>query len=168
MRRDARTFQVSGMHCAGCVGKVEAALAELPGMMRVTVSLEPGLARVEFDGDRVSPEAIARAVGSLGYQVEARVGNGRTYDFCAVACREVFAEGPRTVHGERAMHHREAAARRRRVVTGPTTLGTPRVSSMGSGSATAAAAAAASEGTGLAEATDPRGDRRDRPGGKQP
>ena len=40
---------ISGMHCAGCVGKVEAVLGELPGVMRVAVSLEPGLARVDFD-----------------------------------------------------------------------------------------------------------------------
>jgi copper ion binding protein len=73
MRREARTFRVSGMHRAGCVGKVEAALGELPGVMRVAVSLEPGLARVDFDGDRASPEAIVGAITSLGYQVETRL-----------------------------------------------------------------------------------------------
>ena len=73
MRREARTFQVSGMHCAGCVGKVEAALGELPGVMRVAVSLEPGLARVDFDGDRASPEAIVGAITGLGYQVDIRL-----------------------------------------------------------------------------------------------
>jgi Cu+-exporting ATPase len=73
MGRDARTFEVSGMHCAGCVGKIEAAVAELPGVVRVAVSLEPGLARVEFDGTRVSPESIAQAIEHLGYQAEARL-----------------------------------------------------------------------------------------------
>ena len=61
------------MHCAGCVGKVEAALGEVPGVMRVAVSLEPGLARVDFDGDRASPDAIVGAITSLGYQVETRL-----------------------------------------------------------------------------------------------
>jgi Cu+-exporting ATPase len=73
MRRDTHTFKVSGMHCAGCVGKVEAAVADLPGVVRVAVSLEPGLARVEFDGARVSPQAITQAIASLGYQAEARL-----------------------------------------------------------------------------------------------
>ena len=72
MGHDTRTFQVSGMHCAGCVGKVEAAVAELPGVVRVAVSLEPGLARVEFDGTRVSPDAIASAIEDLGYRAEGR------------------------------------------------------------------------------------------------
>jgi copper ion binding protein len=73
MRREARTFQVSGMHGAGCVGKVEAALGELPGVVRVAINLEPGLARVDFDGDRASPEAIAPAISGLGYQVAIRL-----------------------------------------------------------------------------------------------
>jgi Cu+-exporting ATPase len=80
MRREARTFQVSGMHCAGCVGKVEAALGELPGVVRVAVSLEPGLARVDFDGDRASPDAIARAITGLGYQVEIRLDGEAALD----------------------------------------------------------------------------------------
>jgi copper chaperone CopZ len=74
MRRDARTFRVSGMHCAGCVGKVEAAPGGISGVMRVTASLEPGLARVELDGDRVNPEAIARAIDS---QARRRRRDGR-------------------------------------------------------------------------------------------
>jgi copper ion binding protein len=69
---DTHTLKVSGMHCAGCVGKVEAAVAELPGVVRVAVSLEPGLARVDFDGARVSPEAIVQAIAGLGYRAEAR------------------------------------------------------------------------------------------------
>jgi Cu+-exporting ATPase len=73
MARDARTFKVSGMHCAGCVGKIEAAVAELPGVVRVAVSLEPGLARVEFDGTRVRPESITQVIEHLGYQAEARL-----------------------------------------------------------------------------------------------
>jgi hypothetical protein len=43
MRQDIRTFQVGGMLGAGGVGKLEAALGELLEMMRVAISLEPGL-----------------------------------------------------------------------------------------------------------------------------
>jgi len=73
MRQEARSFTVRGMHCAGCVGTVEAAIGELPGVSQVAVSLEPGLARVVFDGDRVSPETIVRVIGDLGYEAEARL-----------------------------------------------------------------------------------------------
>ncbi len=68
MRRDTHTFKVSGMHCAGCVGKVAAAVAELPRVVRVAGGLEPELARVDFDGARVSPEAIVQAIRGLGYK----------------------------------------------------------------------------------------------------
>ena len=72
MRREARSFRVWG--------RFEAALGELPGVMRMAVGLEPGLARVEVDGDRVAPEAIAGAITGLGYQVETRPGREAALD----------------------------------------------------------------------------------------
>ncbi|MBI2016706.1 MAG: heavy-metal-associated domain-containing protein, partial [Candidatus Rokubacteria bacterium] len=46
MSAERRTFRITGMHCAGCVSKVEAVLAGLDGVSQAAVSLEPGLARV--------------------------------------------------------------------------------------------------------------------------
>src|SRR3972149_149144 len=70
MSTEQRIFRVSGMHCAGCVSKVEAAVGTLDGVSQVLVSLEPGLARVRFDPSRIGPAAIARAIGDLGYTPE--------------------------------------------------------------------------------------------------
>ena len=61
------------MHCAGCVSAVETAVGDLSGVAQVTVSLEPGLARVRFDPGKVSPAVIARAIGDLGYTAEEKV-----------------------------------------------------------------------------------------------
>ena len=73
MSTEPRTFAISGMHCAGCVSKVESAIGALDGVAQVVVSLEPGLARVRFDPARVGLTAIARAIGDLGYAVEERL-----------------------------------------------------------------------------------------------
>ncbi|MBI4590658.1 MAG: heavy metal translocating P-type ATPase, partial [Candidatus Rokubacteria bacterium] len=70
MSTQERTFKVTGMHCAGCVSKVEAAIGALGGVAQVVVSLEPGLARVRFDPVRIGPDGIAQAIGDLGYAVE--------------------------------------------------------------------------------------------------
>src|SRR3989338_1651716 len=73
MKTEQRTFGISGMHCAGCVSKVEAAVGALGGVARAVVSLEPGLARVWFDPGRIEPTAIAQAICDLGYTVEERL-----------------------------------------------------------------------------------------------
>ena len=73
MSTEPRTFAISGMHCAGCVSKVESAIGALDGVAQVVVSLEPGLARVRFDPARVGLTAIAEAIGELGYTVEERL-----------------------------------------------------------------------------------------------
>jgi copper chaperone CopZ len=76
MRRKARTFRAGGMRTAGSAGKVGAALDEVRGAVRVAVSLEPGLARVDFYGDRASPEATAGAITGLGHQVNTQCQGG--------------------------------------------------------------------------------------------
>ncbi|MBI3080491.1 MAG: heavy metal translocating P-type ATPase, partial [candidate division NC10 bacterium] len=70
---ERQTFRISGMHCAGCVSKVEAAIGGLDGVVRAAVSLEPGLARVVFDPARVRPAAIGQAIRDLGYAVEEKL-----------------------------------------------------------------------------------------------
>ncbi|MBI2491969.1 MAG: heavy metal translocating P-type ATPase [Candidatus Rokubacteria bacterium] len=73
MSAERRTFRITGMHCAGCVSKVEAVLAGLDGVSQAAVSLEPGLARVAFDPARATPGRIAEAIGELGYTVESKL-----------------------------------------------------------------------------------------------
>ncbi len=93
MSTEQRTFRVSGMHCAGCVSKVEAAIGELEGVVRVAVSLEPGLARVAFDPARLTPAAIAQAIRDLGYAVEEKVeGQARLDREQALREAEIFRQ----------------------------------------------------------------------------
>ena len=63
------TFGVMGMMCATCVGTVEGAIKELPGIKDVSVNLTTERARVVYDPSQVSPEQIAKAVEGAGYQV---------------------------------------------------------------------------------------------------
>jgi copper chaperone CopZ len=57
---------------------VAAALERLPGVRRADVSLERGEARVQFEAERVTPEALVAAVNRLGFQASLlQVGDSR-------------------------------------------------------------------------------------------
>jgi len=58
---------VSGMTCASCVGRVERAIAKLPGVVSVTVNLATARARVTYLSDAVGPADIAAAIEGTGY-----------------------------------------------------------------------------------------------------
>jgi len=59
---------IRGMSCASCVGRVEKALARVPGVAAVAVNLATERARIETHG-RVLLEALAQAVTAAGYEV---------------------------------------------------------------------------------------------------
>jgi len=60
---------VDGIHCAGCVSKIESALRTVPGVMEASVSLATGEAHVSFDPDRASLDELMKAVEGAGYSV---------------------------------------------------------------------------------------------------
>lgn len=60
------TFEVEGMTCASCVGRVEKALAKVEGVQDVAVNLATETATVTA-ADSVSPEALSTAVDRAGY-----------------------------------------------------------------------------------------------------
>lgn len=64
----ARQFTIEGMTCQGCADTVTEAVAKLPGVERVEVSLQSKRARVVADPSVVSDSAIAAAVAKAGYQ----------------------------------------------------------------------------------------------------
>lgn len=69
MSEQSVDLHIIGMHCASCVGRVEKALAALPGVSRADVNLATGRARVEGDlHERES--ALREAVEKLGYRAE--------------------------------------------------------------------------------------------------
>lgn len=58
---------IEGMTCASCVGRVERAIAQVPGVTGVSVNLATERAEVRFDDGRPSPAAVADAVAKAGY-----------------------------------------------------------------------------------------------------
>src|SRR5688500_6607987 len=61
-------FGIEGMTCASCVGRVERALAKVPGIESATVNLATETADVRTDG-HVAAATIADAIRSAGYDV---------------------------------------------------------------------------------------------------
>ena len=61
---------VTGMHCAACVGRVQGALEEAPGVKSAVVNLMTGSATVAFDPAKVSPDALVERIRSTGYGAE--------------------------------------------------------------------------------------------------
>jgi Cu+-exporting ATPase len=59
-------YRIEGMHCAACVGRVEAALRKLPGVIEVAVNLATNEARVQH-ADTPYSDVIA-AVEAVGYR----------------------------------------------------------------------------------------------------
>jgi Cu+-exporting ATPase len=60
---------VEGMTCAACVGHVENALKDVPGVLDASVNLGTEKASVEFDPAEVSFQVIEDAVSGAGYKL---------------------------------------------------------------------------------------------------
>ena len=60
---------VDGMHCAGCVSRVEGVLVATEGVDEASVNLTSGDARVRFDPAAVGAAALLEAVERAGYSV---------------------------------------------------------------------------------------------------
>jgi Cu+-exporting ATPase len=63
------TFPVDGIHCAGCVSRVEKALLALAGVEEVGVNLATGEAVVSFLPELVSTQEMVEAVEGVGYKI---------------------------------------------------------------------------------------------------
>ncbi len=62
-------LSIEGMHCASCVGRVERALAGVPGVMQAQVNLATERARVTGQAD---PAALIAAVETTGFTAQER------------------------------------------------------------------------------------------------
>ena len=63
------TLKIKGMTCMGCVGSVKQVLESVPGVSTVNVSLEQGLAIVDYDAARTDPARLGAAVEEAGFEV---------------------------------------------------------------------------------------------------
>jgi Cu+-exporting ATPase len=64
---DRRELAITGMTCATCAGRVEHALAAVPGVRRAEVNLATEHAAVEGQGGLLRPAALIAAVEDAGY-----------------------------------------------------------------------------------------------------
>ncbi|MFV1963778.1 MAG: heavy metal translocating P-type ATPase [Pirellulaceae bacterium] len=64
---DQARLEISGMHCASCVSRVEQALNVAPGVMEARVHLAISQATVRFDPNRTNTDQLAAAVRAAGY-----------------------------------------------------------------------------------------------------
>ena len=80
-RRTTVTLNVASMSCASCVGRVDKALAALPGVLAVNVNLAAETATVTYLEAAVQPADLIAAVADIGYPAtlaEAAASEDRT------------------------------------------------------------------------------------------
>ncbi|MGF1470217.1 MAG: heavy metal translocating P-type ATPase [Rubrobacteraceae bacterium] len=70
--RATTEMAITGMSCAGCVGRVEKALGGVPGVLGVNVNLTAEKASVEYLPGAVDARNLERAVEDAGYGVVGR------------------------------------------------------------------------------------------------
>lgn len=62
-------IKITGMTCGGCTSKLTRALQAVAGVTDVTVSLQPGEAKVQYDELLASPARLESAVKAAGFGV---------------------------------------------------------------------------------------------------
>ena len=67
MERGHVTLAIAGMTCGHCVAAVKKALAAVPGVEAVEVTLSPPRAVVACDSSRATVEMLAKATAEEGY-----------------------------------------------------------------------------------------------------
>jgi P-type Cu+ transporter len=75
------TIPVSGMTCAGCSGRVQHTLEQLPGVSSANVNLMTGSATVDYDPHSTTPERLVDAIRQTGYGAELPTRADTTGDF---------------------------------------------------------------------------------------
>jgi len=75
VRSESFELAIAGMSCASCAGRVEKALAAVPGVTRASVNLATERASVEAVGDALEPVDLMLAVHNAGYHAELLTGD---------------------------------------------------------------------------------------------
>lgn len=69
------TLSIESMSCASCVGRVDHALAALPGVIEVNVNLASETARVRYLEGAIEPSDLMRAAAEAGYPAKLAEGS---------------------------------------------------------------------------------------------
>jgi copper chaperone len=60
---------IGGMTCGGCVNSVKNVLQKIPGVTSVDVSLDLGIARVQYDAAKTDTSQFREAIKNAGFEV---------------------------------------------------------------------------------------------------
>ena len=74
-RRARITLNIASMSCASCVGRVDKALADVPGVLSVTVNLAAETAVVEYLEGITTPADLMAATAGIGHPAEVAEAN---------------------------------------------------------------------------------------------
>ncbi|MBP2684705.1 MAG: mercuric transport protein periplasmic protein [Deltaproteobacteria bacterium] len=74
MEKAQVALAITGMTCGHCVAAVKKALAAVPGVEEVEVTLAPPRAAVAFDPSRTTVEMLTKATAEEGYPSSAAAG----------------------------------------------------------------------------------------------
>jgi copper chaperone len=61
--------RIKGMTCGGCVNSVKNVLQKIPGVRSVDVSLDQGIARVQYDAAETDTSQFRKAIKNAGFDV---------------------------------------------------------------------------------------------------
>jgi heavy metal translocating P-type ATPase len=73
LERQTELFDIGGMSCQNCAGRVQRTLAGQPGVESATVNLALGRARVSLDPGLTDVSALQEAVRQAGYEIDVHV-----------------------------------------------------------------------------------------------
>jgi P-type Cu+ transporter len=76
VRQDEVVFAVEGMNCASCVGRIERALNDVPGVTRARVNLATEQANVSFIPGVVEAARLEETIRKSGYGTRLLAGDG--------------------------------------------------------------------------------------------
>lgn len=63
-------LRVEGMTCVSCAARIERHLTRLSGVVQASVNFAARQAMVKFEPDRVTPDAIVKAITDLGFEAQ--------------------------------------------------------------------------------------------------
>ncbi len=98
------TLPVDGIHCAGCVSRIETALKAVPGLGEASVNLATGEVQISFDAAKTDLKTILDTIDDTGYQVPIVISElgveGMHCAACVSRVERILGKGPGVVGAE--------------------------------------------------------------------
>ena len=82
---------IGGMHCAACSSRIERVVGNMEGVAQCAVNLSTEQARIRFDADRISVQAIEEAIAGLGFTARAASPESDAEDQFEQSARQLLA-----------------------------------------------------------------------------